>query len=135
MDVHLFNNEDGGEIEVIYDTAGYFNVVLSAGLETAVYLSLFGGNGWWGNIGEQPARQYNSKTEALIAGGALNSGSLQRLDEAVKADLQWMISSGAATSLAVSTAIVGVNRVQIIIVVSGRDNITFVENWVYDTNN
>lgn len=135
MDVKLFNTDDGGDIDVTYDTAGYFNVTLSAGLETAVYLSLFGGSNWWGNIGEQPARQYNSKTEAILSGYPMTTGNLLRLEEAIRADLQWMTATGAATSVDASASIIDANRVQIDISVNAEDNITYILNWAYDTNN
>ena len=102
-DVRLFNTDDGGEITV---ENGRFE--MSDGLETAVYLSLFGGNEddsgsegddrrqWWGNLGEnEPSRQYRSETQHLLRALPLLPASLRRIEDAVKRDLGWMVPSPA----------------------------------------
>lgn len=97
-DVRLFHTADGGEIEV---TDGL--IVLSDGLETAVYLSLFGGNEqdsgqtrdnrkqWWGNFSEPiAARNYRSETQHLLMALPATTANLRALEEAAKRDVAWM---------------------------------------------
>ena len=73
-DVLLSQTADGGEI-----TVANGQVALTGGLESAVYLSIFGGNDsdsgqestapkqWWGNLDEpDPAGRYRGQTQYLL---------------------------------------------------------------------
>ena len=85
-DVSLRQTDDGGEITVVNGV-----VEMSGGLETAVYLSLFGGNEdddgradnpqtWWGNLAEnEPERQYRSETQHLLQALPATTGTLIRV--------------------------------------------------------
>lgn len=130
-DVLLRQTADGGEITV---DAGL--VLMSEGLETAVYLSLFGGNEddpgdadrtrqWWGNIGEsEPARTYRSETQYLIRSLPSVPSNLRRIEQAATRDLQWMIDTGVARSIAVAALIPAVDRVTLDIrIATARDQI------------
>lgn len=138
-DVKLFQTTDGGEITV---TGGVTQ--LTGGLDTAVYLSLFGGNfdddgsegnraQWWGNFGEtEDARKYRSKTQYLLRSIPATSGNLRRVEEAVLADLAWMLEIKAATEIKATISIPGVNRVKMIVDVradSGAVQLEYIENW------
>jgi len=138
-DVNLFQTDDGGDIRV---NGGV--VELRPGLETTVYLSLFGGNedddgtpdnpaSWWGNIDEGlPDRTYRSETQHLLQALPATSGNLPRVEDAVTRDLAWLISSGVASSVSVSVSITGVNRVKINIDIEAigyPSRFEFVENW------
>lgn len=119
-DVLLQQTPDGGDIIV---ENGRFS--LTSGIETAVYLSLFGGNEddsgaegddpiqWWGNLTEtDPARVYRSETQHLLRSIPAITANLRRIEAAVGRDLAWMavtVVSGA--DIAVSMP--GLNRVQI----------------------
>jgi phage gp46-like protein len=117
-DVLLRQTNDGGEITV---EAGLF--LLSEGLETAAYLSLFGGNEqdpgdqdsreqWWGNIGELvPARTYRSETQYLLRSLPAVPSNLRRIEQAAARDLQWMLDVGVAKSVSVAARIPALNRV------------------------
>lgn len=126
MDVRLINTADNGDIEVTYNN-DYFYIAMDAGLETAVYLSLFGGKDWWGNIGEPPERQATAKTEAFLATIPATSGNLRRLEETVLADLAWL-----DCSVEVSASIPKLNWVEIEIKIHGEETIRYVEAWLYD---
>jgi phage gp46-like protein len=102
-DVYLFSTPDGGEID-----ANNGRLTMSDGLDTAVYLSLFGGNEddsgsdgdarkqWWGNLSEtDPPRQYRSETQHLLKSLPLIPASLRRIEDAAKRDLAWMVPSPA----------------------------------------
>ena len=138
-DVLLFQTPDDGDILV---EGGI--VAMSSGLETAAYVSLFGGNEdddgrpdnratWWGNLGEtDPARQYRSETQNLLQAIPATSGNLRRVEDAARRDLNWMITEGAASSIAVVASIPALNRVRfdILIAAEGEEaSFAFIENW------
>lgn len=138
MDVRLYNTPDGGEIDAVNG-----EIVLDSGLETAVFLSLFGGNErdsglqaddrlqWWGNLTEtDPARRYRSETQHLIAALPLVTANLRRIEEAAKRDLEWMVPS-IAVALAVRATMPGLDLVQIDVslLVDGRQQtFTFIRS-------
>jgi phage gp46-like protein len=111
-------------------------VQLTDGLETAVYLSLFGGNeaddglpdnpyGWWGNEGEDVDKRMVSRLQNLMDSLPAASANLKRLNDAARADLSWLTSR---YTLDVSASIPGLNKV--LMVVSINDTTyTFTEEW------
>jgi len=117
-DVLLRETPDGGDITV---EAGLF--LLSDGLETAAYLSMFGGNEqdsgaadsteqWWGNLSEpEPARTYRSETQYLLRSLPAIPANLLRIEQAAARDLQWMIDEGVVKSVKVAARIPGLHRV------------------------
>lgn len=116
-DVKLFQTSDNGEIEVERGI-----VTMSGGLETAAYLSLFGGSDWWGDP------QQNSETETLLESIPTVTANLRRIEEAALRDLQWFIDDGVASSVTVSAGIPGVNKVKLEIQID-QDQLSFIENW------
>lgn len=119
-DVLLRNTDDGGDITI---QGGL--LLLSEGLETAAYLSLFGGNEddpgeadlthqWWGNLLDvEPERSYRSETQALLRGLPAIPANLLRVEQAAARDLKWMTDTGNAQSVAVVASIPSINRIQI----------------------
>lgn len=120
-DVLLRQTNDGGEIAVDNGL-----MLLSDGLETAAYLSLFGGNEddagdaaserlqWWGNLDETEAtRTYRSETQHLLRSLPAVPSNLRRIEQAAARDLAWMLPAGLAKSVAVSTSIPAVNRIRL----------------------
>lgn len=138
-DVKLFQTIDDGEIAV---SGGI--VEMSGGLETAAYISLFGGNErdtgsdgnsdqYWGNsLDTAKARKIRSETQNLLRSLPLTSGNLLRVEDAVKRDLQWMVDERVASSLEISTSIPALNTLGIEVTVKAEgeeSTFTFVENW------
>ncbi len=120
-DVLLRQTNDGGEI-----TLDNGLVLMSEGLETAAYLSLFGGNQddaadgaserlqWWGNLDEvDRARTYRSETQFLVQSLPAVPRNLRRVEQAASRDLAWMLASGVATSVNVSASIPALNRIRL----------------------
>lgn len=134
-DVLLYQTNDDGEISV---TNGL--VKMSGGLQTAAYLSLFGGNedddgladnakAWWGNTTEtEKSRKYISETQNLLESLPITSGNLLRVEDAAKRDLAWFKNEGVATSVSVSASILGLNMVELAINID-QESFKFVENW------
>lgn len=120
-DVLLRQTNDGGEIAIENGLA-----LMSDGLETAAYLSLYGGNEddagddasereqWWGNFDETVSdRVYRSETQHLIRSLPTVPSNLRRIEQAATRDLAWMITTGVAKSIAVSASIPGFKRVHL----------------------
>lgn len=138
-DVLLFQTNDNGEMEI---EGGL--VTLTPGLDTAAYLSLFGGNWkddgsqnnrqtWWGNLGEtNPARRYRSETQYLLGTVPATSRNLKRIEDAATRDLQWLLDESAASSLTVSASLIGLNRVKIEVIIRAEGDesrFSYTENW------
>lgn len=125
-DVWMFQTNDDGNI---YPLDG--DLYRTDGLETAVYLSLYGGNAdddgsegnrlaWWGNDGlEDAAQRMTSRFQNLVEGLPLSSGNLLRLEDAAAADLAWLDALGFPVT--VSASIVGIDRLKMTINVDGED--------------
>lgn len=120
-DVLLRQTSDGGDITL---EGGL--LLMSEGLETAAYLSLFGGNEddpgdagastlqWWGNLLEtDAARTYRSETQYLIKSLPAIPANLRRIEQAAARDLQWMLDTATALSVTVEATIPALNRVRI----------------------
>lgn len=118
-DVLLFQTDDDGDIFV---SGGL--VTMTGGLETAVYLSLFGGNEdgsqWWGNVTEtELSKKYISETQNLLLLLPITSANLLRIEDAVKRDLAWIPEGGFAKSIVVSSRIMELNTISLAITVDG----------------
>lgn len=132
-DVLLYQTDDDGEVNI---SGGV--VELSSGLETAVYVSLFGGNeddagggdetlSWWGNDGE--LQQYRSRTQHMLRSIPPIPANLRRIEDAGNSDLAWMLKEGAASSVDVAASMPGLNRVSIVVTIDGDQQLTYSENW------
>jgi phage gp46-like protein len=140
-DVRLYHAADGGEIDFVGGEP-----VMSDGLETAVYLSLFGGNAedsglpgdrskqWWGNLSELvTARQLRSETQYLLDVLPPTTGNLRRIENAVQNDLAWLLAAKLATDVAALASMPARNSVALdvaITVATGeRPRFTFPSSW------
>jgi phage gp46-like protein len=138
-DVVLFQSLDDGDIQV---EGGI--VTMDGGLQTAAYLSLFGGNedddgraensrSWWGNsIGDDPNEAQVSRTQNLLRSIPTTSSNLIRIQDAATEDLTWLVETKVATSVAVSASIPGLNSVKLVVAIVYRGEeikFEFVENW------
>lgn len=132
-DVRLFHSLDGGEIEVSNN-----DVVTGKELETAAYLSMFGGNErdngltsgeslqWWANF-EEPtaARRYRSEVQALLLDLPATPENLRKVEDAALRDLDWMTSELKA-KVAVEATIPDVDAVNLAVAIQiGKTTYTF----------
>jgi hypothetical protein len=136
-DVQLFQDTNDGNIIC---EGGI--VQMTGGFETAIYLSLEGGNRddsgteadkniqWWGNWAEtDPARKYRSETAYLLRSTATTSANLRLIEAAALRDLAWMEDS---VDLTVSAKIPKLNYVQIDIFYTAlgkREQFVYASNW------
>ena len=141
-DIKLFQTSNDGDIFIENGIAE-----MSGGLETSVYLALFGGNildyggqenkyNWWGNLEEQDkSKVYRSETQVLLESLPATSNNLLRLKDAVLRDLEFLIDIGASTDIEVNIRIPALNRVQIEINIENNateQKLIFNENWKYN---
>lgn len=138
-DILLEQTPDGGDIEY---TGGELRT--TSGIETTVYLCLFGGNydddgsaasrkGWWGNRDEpDPAAHYRSETQYLLGTIPPVTGNLIRLAAAAKRDTMALVTGGIAVSIEATARLVAVNRVKIVVTVTragGAETLEYQEAW------
>lgn len=125
-DVLLFDTQDGAEITI-------FNGLISMdkGFNSAVYLSLFGGdkddtgevvnnNTWWGNKIQNISENEKlvSRFQAFITSVPLTSKNVKLAEGKVIQDLQWMIDDGIADSIEAEIQVVGRKDINLKIVIA-----------------
>ncbi len=144
FDLEMIETGNGGDL-VLLDR----DLRVITGLQTMVYLALFGGNpgfvtptirpendnafDFWGNalIKENREQQYNSLTEKKLEDVALNSAGRIEIEEAVNADLEFL-KEVANVSVSVSVVIVSDDVVTIGIVLTEPEtdqNKAIVFSW------
>ena len=126
-DVYLFNTVDGGDISVNDGIT-----LMTPGLETAVYLSLFGDNTWWGNDSIDDINEMqSSETIKLVNGQPQTTKNLTLMQQANEKDLSWLVGT-YANSVSSNVVSESLNRVKINIEISqdsGNLNLTFPLEW------
>lgn len=119
IDVLLSQAGDGLDITV---EGGL--VALTSGPQSAIILSMFGGNiadagnestkhlQYWGNLDESDElRTYRGETLHLLNRLPMTSGNLGTILDAANRDLAWLLDGGYVSDLTVSARIVGARRV------------------------
>lgn len=123
-------------------------VQMDGGLQGFVLLSLFGGNiaddgssgtdlkTWWGNrLENDNDYKYVSRTQYILRNLPVSTNNILKLNEAIKLDLQAMISQKIATEINSEVVTVGLNRIKITInIVSQgkKEEFTYYVNWEND---
>ena len=138
-DVLLFQTNNDGDIIVENGI-----VEMSPGLETAAYVSLFGGNEdddgsqdnkntWWANLNETRLdKKYVSETQYLLKSLIATTGNLRSVEDAAKRDLQWFIDDNIASSIEVEATMPALNQLKLTIEISAEGEETrfeFTQNW------
>lgn len=130
-DVLLFQTPDDGDITKSVETTN--------GLETALYVSLFGGNrdddgsqdstkSWWGNTIADKSEKMVSQTAYLLGTIPATAYGLGRIQEAAQLDLKWVTDTGTAQTVTVTVALVVRSKVHLTVQVDGVDY-KFTEDW------
>ena len=138
-DIFLFQTDNDGEINVENGI-----IEMSGGLDTAAYLSLFGGNEdcsgretcpftWWANRSENDdALKYISETQYLLQSLPAITANLRRIEDAANRDLAWFLNEKIASTVTVLVSIPALNRIQIDVIIEAEgveSSFKFVENW------
>jgi len=98
-DVRLYQTPDGGEVDWKNGEP-----LTADGLESAAYLSLFGGNQedsgltdgepkqWWANVEiSVPEQRMRSQLQSVLRGMPATPFNLNRAEDAAASDLAWMV--------------------------------------------
>lgn len=102
-DILLFQTEDGGEVEV---TNGV--LTLTNGLETASYLSMFGGDDWFANVlQDSESSRLTGETQTVIDTTPPSSAGLLLIEDAAVRDHAWMIADGLASKVTATATLSG----------------------------
>ena len=150
-DVRLFHQDDGGNIEFAgpFDTTT--DIKLDTGLETAVYLSWFGGNirdpgarhsvadddpdhehknQWWGNYGEPEARQMISETAHVLRDLPATSNNLLAVEDSMLRDVQWALDDGTFDEATMTAALIAKGRIRLTaqIIISKEEFVVALES-------
>jgi phage gp46-like protein len=117
-DLSLEDTPDGGDIRIENDL-----FVSDRSFNTAVYLSLFGGNKddtgkvknnktWWGNTLGSTAENEKlvSRFQAIIFGLPMTTKNIQDAETAASLDLKWLVDAPAADKIIVTGRATGRNR-------------------------
>lgn len=92
-DLKLYDTPDGGEIRVINGEP-----TLDTGLETTVYISLFGQfSEWWGNEFQEIPLTSNLMT--FLINNPVTAQNLRRAEDRTELDLEWLKDTGIADEI------------------------------------
>ena len=148
-DVRLFHQADGGNIKFAGD-GPVSDIKLDTGLETAVYLSWFGGNvrnhghddplrskhqhgpPWWGNLNEPVARHLISETAHVLRDLPATSNNLLGVEAAMLRDLQWGLDDGTFQDATVTASLVAKDRIRLtaqLIIDKEEFVVAFEKSW------
>ena len=140
-DLLLCDTLDGGDIAI---SNGF--IVSDRTFNTAIYLSLFGGNQedngrvrnsktWWGNTlrGVNENQKLVSRFQAIIFGLPMTTKNILKADEAAKLDLAWLIDEGFADEITTDGRAAGHNRLSLKVQLKAGGEIiythTFLTPW------
>ena len=127
-DVLLFQSINDGDIAIENGITK-----MTTGLETAVYLSLFSPEDWFGNYTvDTDNERMQSRTDAIIIGKPQSSKNYQLLAQAAELDLKWLVDTGNADEITTQVYADKLNRVNIIVTIvqdSNTLNLTIPIEW------
>jgi hypothetical protein len=139
-DVLLLSSEDGGELNIVNGL-----VEMTGGFETAIYLSLFGGNDidngsestkknqFWGNLLEDNDNfKMTSKTQNILTGFPATPNNLKLVNESILLDLNWMKTNNIIDDLKTDLSIPQKNKISI--TVEGKKNKQLIFNTSFEKN-
>lgn len=132
-DVKLIPSVDGGQI--CY-TGGQPEMDV-AGLENAVFISLFTEEQWVGNALDnlEPDRQIGSDFEEVIRARPITIQLLRKAKDSAERALQWMLNVNIASEIVVEVTAPELNRLDIVIDITqpspqNVENVQYQLNWV-----
>jgi phage gp46-like protein len=127
-DLLLYDTPDGGDVNI---ENGLF--INDQSFNTAVYLSLFGGNKddngkvknrktWWGNMldGTSESEKLISRFQSVIFGSPMTTKNIQRAESEANLDLKWIIDEGIADKITVYGSAVTRNKFSLYVMI--QDN-------------
>lgn len=119
-DPKLYEGGDGADLLIIDGQPA-----MDAGLENAVYLSLFSAPGWWGNAVSQEYEKLGSLLES-IQSRTLTNTTRQDAEEYAKQALSWMVTDGVAKKVTTVATIPAVGILGLTITIEQPDQTSTV---------
>lgn len=110
----LYTTDLGSGPEITVNTAG--TPVLTGGLDTAVYLSVFIPPFWNNRI--VPAEQKYTSSISQAMQDTLTLKTARNVEESVRASLSWLLADGVATSVEIDSEIATRERLNIRIIIT-----------------
>ena len=137
-DLLLHDTLDGGDITI---NNGF--IASDRTFNTAIYLSLFGGNQedngrvrnrktWWGNTlrGVNENQKLVSRFQAIIFGLPISTKNILEAEEAAKLDLAWLIAEGLADEIIADGIAAGHNRLNLKIQLKAGGEIIYTHTFL-----
>ena len=124
IDVAIIETGSGGDL--IYQAP---DLQPANGLENMPYGLMFGGNasdGWWGNALLMPNTPFSCLTQEALINNPLTSQGRINIEAAMNADLQVLVDNVPGTTVALTTAIGGPDRLEAEININGQ---SFLAVW------
>lgn len=117
MDLQFTEQNNGGDL-----TINNNDLALVYGYENMPYISMFGGAEFWGNslLLSDSNRAYNATTETVMNNTALNSSGRVAIEQAINADLSYLLEISPDTTLTVESQIVSDTRLDTLITFNGQ---------------
>lgn len=126
-DVYLFNNADGGEIEIENGL-----ISINSGFSTSVYVALFSDGNWWGNEINSDEQKIKSELNNILDRKLNNQTRLDSIEFAKEA-LKWMIEQNIAKTIDIEAFIININTLSLEISITKPDqetiNLKYEINW------
>jgi phage gp46-like protein len=125
-DPRLFETGNGADLHI---SAG--QPEMDAGLENAVYISLFSSKDWWGNLVSTGSEKLESNLETLSS-AKLTNATRQSAEEFAREALAWLLADGVASKITPVATIpaVGFLGLEIKIEQPGRTSVVrYSINW------
>ena len=126
-DLRLIPSIDGARV----DFSGG-QPLMDQGLETAVYISLFGVD-YWGNALEEPGIQLQSRIPEIVARSTVSNRARLEIEQAATDSLAWMLTEGVAAGVQASAIITGVSTVELTVTIeqpsAPREVLRYQINW------
>lgn len=120
-DVKLIMTKEGFDIDIKNNF-----IEMTSGFESAVFLSLFGGNEeddyseatnknqfWANNLQDNESGKYRSRTLKFINGSNANAQNLKLLEQNILLDLNWFIEENIADTVEADCSIPAFNELKI----------------------
>jgi phage gp46-like protein len=127
-DLLLEDTPDGGDVQIENEL-----FVNDKSFNTAVYLSLFGGNKddngkvknkntWWGNTldGVSENEKIISRFQSIIFGLPMSTKNIQEAENAANLDLQWVIDEGIGDAVITTGSALSINKFLLLVNIQAK---------------
>jgi phage gp46-like protein len=123
MDFYMVEKGDGGDIQL---KGG--DIQADGSFRTALYLSLFSGQSFYGVYEENPSTEDFENSLNVI----ITPENLKTIENEARIATQWMVDSGLISSIEVEAIQVGLNRVRIDIIAQQPEEIEENFQFIWD---